>query len=123
MDPDDGGQRGLGDGGSAPRVGRALLPQHEPRTRASAARDREFARGVDVVYVDVRLDQPATELVGDDLSAAGFGFAGVFPSALHPGEILRYQALRDGVDVTATDVSVASDHGRELLDYVLEELA
>jgi hypothetical protein len=89
---------------------------------AAAARDREFARGVDVVYVDVRLDQPATEVVGDDLTDAGFGFAGVFPSALHPGEILRYQALRDGVEVSAADVSVASDHGRELLDYVLADL-
>jgi len=89
---------------------------------ATAAREREFARGVDAVYVDVRLDQPATEIVGDGLSAAGFGFAGVFPSALHPGEILRYQALRDGVEVSAADVSVASDHGRELLDYVLAEL-
>ena len=90
---------------------------------AADTRDREFARGVDVVYVDVRLDQPATEVVGDDLSAAGFGFAGVFPSALHPGEILRYQARREGVVVSAADVSVASDHGRELLDYVLQDLA
>jgi hypothetical protein len=89
---------------------------------AATARDREFARGVDVVYVDVRLDQPATELVGDDLSAAGFGFAGVFPSALHAGEILRYQALRDGVAVSAADVSVASDHGRDLLEYVVSDL-
>ena len=47
----------------------------------------------------------------------------MFPSALHPGEILRYQALRDGVDVSAADVSVASDHGRELLGYVLDDLA
>jgi len=89
---------------------------------ASASRDREFARGVDVVYVDVRLDQPATELVGDDLNAAGFGFAGVFPSALHAGEILRYQALRGDVVVSAADVSVASDHGRELLEYVVADL-
>jgi len=89
---------------------------------AAAARDREFARGVDAAYVDLRLDQPATELVGDDLNPAGFGFAGVFPSALHPGELLRYQSLRDGVAVCADDVSVASDHGRELLDYVLAEL-
>jgi len=89
---------------------------------AATARDREFARGVDVVYVDVRLDQPATEVVGDDLSAAGFGFAGIFPSALHAGETLRYQALRDGVAVSAADVAVASDHGRDLLDYVLADL-
>jgi hypothetical protein len=88
----------------------------------AAARDRELERGVDVVYVDLRLDQPATEVVGDDLTAAGFGFAGVFPSALHAGEILRYQALRDGVEVSSADVSVASDHGRALLDYVVGDL-
>src|SRR4051794_3806345 len=90
---------------------------------AAAARDREFARGVDVVYVDIRLDQPATELVGDDLTAAGLGFAGVFPSALHAGEILRYQALRAGVAVSAADVSVASEHGRELLQYVVQDVS
>src|SRR5262245_34244616 len=89
---------------------------------AAVARDREFALGVDVVYVDLRLDQPATEVVGDELSAAGFGFAGVFPSALHPGEILRYQAVRGGVALCAVDVSVASDHGRQLLAYVLADL-
>ena len=44
------------------------------------------------------------------------------PSALHRGEIVRYQALSDGVDVSAADLSVASDHGRELLDYVLGDL-
>jgi hypothetical protein len=60
--------------------------------------------------------------VGDELNEAGFGFAGVFPSPLHPGEIIRYQALRDGVVVSAADVSLASDHGRELLDYVLADL-
>ena len=89
---------------------------------AANARDREFARGVDAVYVDLRLDQPATESVCDELNDAGFGFAGIFPSALHPGEILRYQALRDGVEVCAEDVSLASDHGRELLDYVVADL-
>ena len=60
--------------------------------------------------------------MGDELNDAGFGFAGVFPSALHPGEILRYQALRDGVEACAEDVSLASDHGRELLDYVMSDL-
>ncbi len=85
-------------------------------------RDAQFAHGVDVVYVDLRLDQPATALVGDDLAAAGFGFAGIFPSPHHRGENLRLQALRPGLVVTAADVAVASDHGRALLDHVLAEL-
>lgn len=87
----------------------------------TADRDRLFARGIDVVYVDLRLDQPATERVGDAVRDAGFRFAGVFPSPHHRGENLRTQALRPGVAVTADDVSVASDHGRELLDYVLAD--
>lgn len=87
----------------------------------AADRDRLFARGVDVVYADLRLDQPATEVVGDALRDAGFRFAGVFPSAHHRGENLRMQALRPGVTVSSDDVSVASDHGRELLDYVLAD--
>jgi serine/threonine-protein kinase RsbW len=87
------------------------------------ARDRCFARGIDVVYADLRLDQPTTEIVGDDVRAAGFRFAGVFPSPRHRGENLRTQALRPGVRVSADDVSVASDHGRELLDFVLADSA
>jgi len=87
----------------------------------AADRDRLFARGIDVVYVDLRLDQPATEVVGDEVRAGGFRFAGVFPSAHHPGEVLRTQALRPGVVVSPDDVSVASDHGRALLDYVLAD--
>lgn len=87
----------------------------------AADRDRLFARGVDVVYVDLRLDQPATEVMGDALRDAGFRFAGVFPSPHHRGENLRTQALRPGVVVSPGDVSVASDHGRELLDYVLAD--
>ena len=84
-------------------------------------RDAQFARGVDVVFVDLRLDQPATGLVGDELADAGFGFAGIFPSPQHRGENLRLQALRPGLVVTAADVAVASDHGRALLDHVLAE--
>jgi len=87
----------------------------------TADKERCFARGLDVVYVDLRLDQPATEVVGDHLRDAGFRFAGVFPSAHHAGENLRTQALRPGVVVAPDDVSVASDHGRELLDYILTD--
>lgn len=87
----------------------------------AADRDRLFARGVDVVYVDLRLDQPATEVVGDHVRDAGFHFAGIFPSARHRGENLRTQAVRPGVVVSPDDVSVASDSGKELLDYVLAD--
>lgn len=89
----------------------------------TADRDRCFDRGVDVVYVDLRLDQPETEVLGDHVRDAGFRFAGVFPSAHHRGENLRTQALRPGVVVSPADVSVASDHGRELLDYILADHA
>lgn len=87
----------------------------------TADRDRLFGRGVDVVYCDLRLDQPATEVAGDAVREAGFRFAGVFPSPHHPGENLRTQVLRPGLVVSPDDVSVASPHGRALLDYVLAD--
>jgi len=87
----------------------------------AADRDRLLARGIDVVYVDLRLDQPATEVVGDHVRDAGFRFAGVFPSAHHQGEVLRTQALAPGIVVSPDDVSVASEHGRSLLDYILTD--
>jgi GNAT superfamily N-acetyltransferase len=76
---------------------------------------------LDAVYVDLPLEQPATALVADDLERLGVSFAGVFPNRTTDGDVLRMQSLH-GVRVKADDVAVASDHGRELLDYVLADL-
>ena len=78
-------------------------------------------RGLDAVYIDLPLEQPATALVADDLERLGVSYAGVFPNHRTDGDVLRMQSLHR-VRVKADDVAVASDHGRELLDYVLADL-
>lgn len=76
----------------------------------------------DVVYLDLPLDLPETEKVlneqGSDLV---FSFAGIFPNQLRHGDVLRLQAF-NGVDLHIADIVTASDHGRELLEYILEDL-
>jgi hypothetical protein len=76
---------------------------------------------LDAVYVDLPLDTPATALVAGDLEALGVSYSGIFPNHRADGDVLRMQSLHR-VRVKADDVAVASDHGRELLDYVLGDL-
>ncbi len=78
-------------------------------------------RGLDAVYVDLPLETPATALVADHLERLGVSYAGVFPNHRTDGDVLRMQSLHR-VRVKADDVAVASDHGRELLGYVLGDL-
>ncbi|MGE5407852.1 MAG: hypothetical protein ACM3NV_04510 [Syntrophothermus sp.] len=88
----------------------------------AAERHRLFHRvGVDVVYVDLPLEQPATALVADDLERLGVSYAGVFPNHRADGDVLRMQSLHR-VRIDAGDVAVASEHGRALLEYVLGDL-
>ena len=88
----------------------------------AAERRHLFHRGgLDAVYVDLPLENPATALVSDDLERLGVSYAGVFPNRHVDGDVLRMQSLHR-VRVSAGDVAVASDHGRELLDYVLADL-
>ena len=79
------------------------------------------SRCLDAVYIDLPLEQPATALVADDLERLGVSYAGVFPNHRTDGDVLRMQSLHR-VRVKADDIAVASDHGRELLDYVLADL-
>lgn len=76
---------------------------------------------LDAVYLDLPLETPATALVADHLEQLGVSYAGVFPNARCDGDVLRMQSLHR-VRIKADDVSVASDHGRELLEYVLADL-
>src|SRR5882757_9722516 len=78
-------------------------------------------RGLDAVYVDLPLQTPATAHVADHLERLGVSYAGVFPNRHTDGDVLRMQSLHR-VRVKADDIAVASDHGRELLDYVLADL-
>ncbi len=87
-----------------------------------AARHRLFRRvGLDAIYIDLPLDTPATALVADHLERLGVSYSGIFPNSKADGDVLRMQSLHR-VRVKADDVAVASDHGQELLDYVLADL-
>jgi serine/threonine-protein kinase RsbW len=87
-----------------------------------AERHRLFRKmRLDALYIDLPLDTPATALVADHLERLGVSYSGIFPNSRADGDVLRMQSLHR-VRVKADDVSVASDHGRELLDYVLADL-
>jgi serine/threonine-protein kinase RsbW len=98
-------------------------PGADLETAIAAERHHLFhAENLDAVYLDLPLETPATALVADHLERLGVSYAGVFPNNKTDGDVLRMQSLHR-VEVKADDVSVASDHGRELLDVVLADLA
>jgi GNAT superfamily N-acetyltransferase len=97
-------------------------PGEDLEAAISAERRHLFHRaGVDAVYIDLPLETPATALVADDLERLGVSYAGVFPNPRTDGDVLRMQSLHR-VRIEAEDIAVASDHGRELLEYVLGDL-
>lgn len=104
----------------------ALITVHAPgadlAARIGAERHHLFHRAcLDAVYVDLPLEDPATALVADELERLGVSYSGVFPNHRTDGDVLRMQSLHRA-RVKADDIAVASDHGRELLDYVLADL-
>jgi GNAT superfamily N-acetyltransferase len=104
----------------------ALLTVLEPgadlEEAIGAERRHLFHReNLDAVYIDLPLEKPATALLADHLERLAVSYAGVFPNRRTDGDVLRMQSLHR-VRVKADDIAVASDHGRELLDYVLADL-
>jgi GNAT superfamily N-acetyltransferase len=104
----------------------ALLTVHVPgadlEQAIAAERHHLFHRRcLDAVYIDLPLEQPATALVADHLERLAVSYAGIFPNPRTDGDVLRMQSLHR-VRVKADDIAVASDHGRELLDYVIADL-
>jgi serine/threonine-protein kinase RsbW len=96
-------------------------PGADLETAMGAERHHLFhARNVDAVYLDLPLENPATALVADHLERLGVSYAGVFPNRQVDGDVLRMQSLHR-VRITGDDIAVASDHGRELLDYVIAD--
>jgi anti-sigma regulatory factor (Ser/Thr protein kinase)/GNAT superfamily N-acetyltransferase len=73
-------------------------------------------RRVDCVYIDLPLSHPATPKFCASLEMLGFFFAGVIPE-MSEGDVLRLQYLNN-VDVDLDNIEIASDFGKELLDYV-----
>jgi hypothetical protein len=103
----------------------ALITVHAPgadlETAVAAERHHLFHRvGLDAVYLDLPLETPATALVADHLERLGVSYSGVFPNSRCNGDVLRMQSLHRA-RIKADDVSVASEHGRELLEYVLAD--
>jgi GNAT superfamily N-acetyltransferase len=104
----------------------ALITAHEPGAdleQAVAAERRHLfhSKDVDAIYLDLPLESPATALLADHLERLGVSYAGIFPNPRTTGDVLRMQSLHRA-RIAADDLSVASDHGRELLDYVLADL-
>jgi hypothetical protein len=104
----------------------ALITVHVPgadlEAVVAAERHHLFHRAcLDAIYLDLPLDLPATALVADHLEALGVSYSGVFPNSRCDGDVLRMQSLHR-VRIKADDVSLASEHGRELLEYVLADL-
>lgn len=104
----------------------ALLTVHVPGADlepvVAAERHHLFHRAcLDAVYLDLPLERPATALLADHLERLGVSYSGIFPNHRAAGDVLRMQSLHR-VRVKADDVAVASDHGGELLEYVLADL-
>jgi hypothetical protein len=75
----------------------------------------------DAVYLDLPLEQPATQIVfNEHHTEINFCFAGIFPNKHRQGDVLRLQSFAD-INLHIADIELASDHGRELLDFVLSD--
>jgi serine/threonine-protein kinase RsbW len=104
----------------------ALITAHDPgadlEEAVAAERHHLFHnKCLDAIYLDLPLENPATALLADHLERLGVSYAGIFPNNRTDGDVLRMQSLHRA-KISADDISVASDHGRELLDYVLADL-
>jgi serine/threonine-protein kinase RsbW len=75
-------------------------------------------RRIDCIYIDLPLPHPATQKFCASLEMLGFFFAGVIPE-MSDGDVLRLQYLNN-VDVDLDNTQIASDFGKELLDYVIK---
>jgi serine/threonine-protein kinase RsbW len=104
----------------------ALITAHEPGAdlEAAVAAERHHLfhrRCLDAIYLDLPLENPATAILADHLERLGVSYAGIFPNNRTDGDVLRMQSLHRA-RITVEDIEVASDHGRELLAYVLADL-
>jgi anti-sigma regulatory factor (Ser/Thr protein kinase)/GNAT superfamily N-acetyltransferase len=75
-------------------------------------------RRIDCIYIDLPLSHPATPKFCASMEMLGFFFAGVIPE-MSEGDVLRLQYLNN-VDTDLENIQVASDFGKELLDYVIK---
>ncbi len=71
------------------------------------------------IYVDLPLSSDQTGVLGTQLRKLGFFFGGVIPQ-LRDVDVLRLQYLNN-VEISPEDIAVASDFGRTLLDFILQD--
>src|SRR5204863_468309 len=79
---------------------------------------RNLGLRVALIDLDGPLATPAAVACTGQLEALGFFFAGIVPEK-PAGDFLRLQYLND-VATDAGQIQLASDFGKELLEYVLE---
>ena len=84
------------------------------------ARERILSSGIPAVYIDLPLGAPWTASLAAPVEALGFYFAGVVPD-LHGGDMLTLQHL-GGPALDRSKIVIASDFGKEILDYVWSQL-
>ncbi len=72
---------------------------------------------IDCIYLDLPLTHPMTQKICAPLEMKGFFFAGIIPE-MFDGDVLRLQYLNN-VDIDFEKVTVVSDFGKELFDYVV----
>jgi serine/threonine-protein kinase RsbW len=73
---------------------------------------------IDCIYIDLPLSHPMTQQICAPLEMMGFFFAGIIPE-MFDGDVLRLQYLNN-VDIDFEKVTVVSDFGKELFDYVVK---
>jgi len=72
---------------------------------------------IDCIYIDLPLSHPMTQQICAPLEMLGFFFAGIIPE-MFDGDVIRLQYLNN-VDIDFEKVTVVSDFGKELFDYVV----
>jgi hypothetical protein len=97
-------------------------PGSDLETVIAAERHHLFrTRNLDALYLDLPLENPVTALVADHLERLRVSYAGVFPNRRVDGDVLRLQSLHRA-RIKAEDLAPVSEHGRELLRYVIADL-
>lgn len=77
-------------------------------------------RKIDCIYLDLPLSDSLTPVMFAKIKNIGFFFSGIIPE-LFKGDVLRLQFLNNMV-INRESITVASDFGRKLLDYIFNDL-
>jgi anti-sigma regulatory factor (Ser/Thr protein kinase)/GNAT superfamily N-acetyltransferase len=73
-------------------------------------------RQMNCIYIDLPLNNPASQKYCASLEMMGFFFAGIIPE-LNNGDVLRLQYLNN-VEIDLNEIVTASEFGEELANYV-----